>query len=110
MQYNIAVTDSISSSDVFAWTSVQNIIDSLNTGDVPGIGGIHVENPSDTITINDTPTVAGNTGYSRSFTETINVSDVLTTFHDGMLNTNMLNTRLISVGSLEALRDNVTIT
>ena len=82
----------------------------MGTGDTPGIGGIHVENPSDTIVIGDTPTIAGNTGYSRSFTETINVSDVLTTYHDGMLNTNMLNTRLISVGSLEALRDNVTIT
>ena len=87
-QYNLVITDSISSSETFAWTTVQNLTDSVNTGDTPGIGQIHKVYPGDSV----------------------GVSDIKATYHDGMLNTNMLNTRLISVGSLEILVDDVTIT
>jgi hypothetical protein len=88
VQYNLAFTESISSTEAFSWTSVQNIAESIGTGDTPGIGDIFHENPTDGIS----------------------VSDTLVFFHDGMLNTNMLNTRLISVGSQEITGDDVTIT
>ena len=87
-QYNLVITDSISSSETFAWTTVQNLTDSVNTGDTPGIGQIHKVYPTDSVS----------------------VADIKTTYHDGMLNTNMLNTRLISLGSLEILVYDVTIT
>ena len=87
-QYNLVITDSISSSETFAWTTVQNLTDSVNTGDTPGIGQIHKVYPNDSVS----------------------VADIKTTYHDGMLNTNMLNTRLISVGRLEILVDDVIIT
>ena len=88
VQYNLAITDSIASTEAFSWTSVQNIAESIGTGDTPGIGDIFHENPTDGIS----------------------VSDSLVFFHDGMLNTNMLNTRLISVGSQEITGDDVVIT
>jgi hypothetical protein len=88
VQYNLAFTESISSTEAFSWTSVQNIAESIGTGDTPGIGDIFHENPTDGIS----------------------VSDSLVFFHDGMLNTNMLNTRLISVGSQEVTGDDITIT
>jgi len=88
VQYNLAFTESISSTEAFSWTSVQNIAEAIGTGDTPGIGDIFHENPTDGISI----------------------SDSLVFFHDGMLNTNMLNTRLISVGSQEITGDDVTIT
>jgi hypothetical protein len=88
VQYNLAFTESISSIDAFSWTSVQNIAEAIGTGDTPGIGDIFHENPADGISI----------------------SDSLVFFHDGMLNTNMLNTRLISVGSQEVTGDDITIT
>jgi len=87
-QYNLAFTESISSSDTFAWTTVQNLTDAINTGDTPAIGQIYHVNP----------------------TENVTVSDLLATYQDGMLNTNMFNTRLISAGSTEILVDDVTIT
>ena len=77
VQYNLAITDSIGSTEAFSWTSVQNIAESIGTGDTPGIGQIYPVTPTDGIS----------------------VSDSLVFFHDGMLNTNMLNTRLISAGS-----------
>jgi hypothetical protein len=77
VQYNLAITDSIASTEAFSWTSVQNIAESIGTGDTPGIGQIYPVTPTDGIS----------------------VSDSLIFFHDGMLNTNMLNTRLISAGS-----------
>ena len=88
VQYNLAFTESISSTETFSWTSVQNIAESIGTGDTPGIGDIFHENPTDGIS----------------------VSDSLVFFHDGMLNTNMLNTRLISVGSQEITGDDIAIT
>ena len=88
VQYNLAFTESLSTSDTFSWTSIQNIAESIGTGDTPSVGDIFRENPTDGIS----------------------VSDELTFFHDGMLNTNILNTRLISVGSQEVTGDDVTIT
>ena len=88
VQYNLAITDSIASTEAFSWTSVQNIAESIGTGDTPGIGQIYPVTPTDGIS----------------------VSDSLVFFHDGMLNTNMLNTRLISAGSTEVSGDNVNIT
>ena len=86
VQYNLAITDSISSTEAFSWTSVQNIAESIGTGDTPGIGQIYPVTPTDGIS----------------------VSDTLVFFHDGMLNTNMLNTRLISAGSTpESGTDNI---
>ena len=87
-QYNLAFTESISSSEALSWTSVQNIAESIGTGDTPGIGDIFHENPTDGVSI----------------------SDSLVFFHDGMLNTNMLNTRLISAGSTPESGTDVNIT
>jgi hypothetical protein len=88
VQYNLAFTESISSTEAFSWTSVQNIAESIGTGDTPGIGDIFHENPTDGIS----------------------VSDSLIFFHDGMLNTNMLNTRLISAGSTPESGTDITVT
>jgi hypothetical protein len=88
VQYNLAFTESISSTEAFSWTSVQNITESIGTGDTPGIGDIFHENPTDGIS----------------------VSDSLIFFHDGMLNTNMLNTRLISAGSTPESGTDITVT
>ena len=88
VQYNLAITDSIGSTEAFSWTSVQNIAESIGTGDTPGIGQIYPVTPADGIT----------------------VSDSLVFFHDGMLNTNMLNTRLISAGSTPESGTDITVT
>ena len=88
IQFNLAFTDSISSSETFALTVGKNLTDSVSTGDTPSIGDIHRVSPEDGIS----------------------VSDAITYLHDGMLNTNMLNTRLISVGSLVVDADDVVIT
>ena len=88
VQYNLAITDSISSSETFVWTVSKNLTESISTGDTPGIGQIHHVNPTDSVT----------------------VSDLMITYHDGMLNTNMLNTRLISAGDLEVLVSDVSVT
>jgi hypothetical protein len=88
VQYNLAFTESVSTSEAFSWTSVQNIAESIGTGDTPGIGQIYPVTPTDGIT----------------------VSDSLVFFHDGMLNTNMLNTRLISAGSTPESGTDVTVT
>ena len=88
VQYNLAITDSISSTEAFSWTSVQNIAESIGTGDTPGIGQIYPVTPTDGIS----------------------VSDSLIFFHDGMLNTNMLNTRLISAGSSPESGTDINIT
>ena len=88
VQYNLAITDSISSTEAFSWTSVQNIAESIGTGDTPGIGQIYPVTPTDGIS----------------------VSDSLVFFHDGMLNTNMLNTRLISAGSTPESGTDITVT
>ena len=88
MQFNLLITDSISSSETFAWTVGKNFTESISTGDTPGIGQIYHENPTDGIS----------------------VSDAVTYLHDGMLNTNMLNTRLISAGSLVVDADDVSVT
>jgi hypothetical protein len=88
VQYNLAITDSIAGTEAFSWTSVQNIAESIGTGDTPGIGQIYPVTPADGIT----------------------VSDSLVFFHDGMLNTNMLNTRLISAGSTPESGTDITVT
>ena len=88
VQYNLAITASISSTEAFSWTSVQNIAESIGTGDTPGIGQIYPVTPTDGIS----------------------VSDTLVFFHDGMLNTNMLNTRLISAGSTPESGTDITVT
>ena len=88
VQYNLAFTESVSTNDAFSWTSVQNIAESIGTGDTPGIGQIYPVTPTDGIS----------------------VSDTLVFFHDGMLNTNMLNTRLISAGSTPESGTDVTVT
>ena len=88
VQYNLAITDSIGSTEAFSWTSVQNIAESIGTGDTPGIGQIYPVTPTDGIS----------------------VSDSLVFFHDGMLNTNMLNTRLISAGSSPETGTDINIT
>ena len=88
VQYNLAITDSIASTEAFSWTSVQNIAESIGTGDTPGIGQIYPVTPTDGIS----------------------VSDSLVFFHDGMLNTNMLNTRLISAGSSPETGTDINIT
>ena len=88
VQYNLAITDAISSSDAFLWTVDKNIVETISTGDTPSIGQIYHVNP----------------------TESITVSDLMVTYHDGMLNTNMLNTRLISTGDLEVLVSDVSVT
>ena len=88
VQYNLAITDAISSSDAFLWTVDKNIVETISTGDTPTIGQIYLVNP----------------------TESITVSDIMVTYHDGMLNTNMLNTRLISTGDLEVLVSDVSVT
>ena len=87
VQYNLAITDAISSSDAFLWTVDKNIVETISTGDTPTIGQIYLVNP----------------------TESITVSDIMVTYHDGMLNTNMLNTRLISTGDLEVLVSDVSV-
>ena len=88
VQYNLAITDSIASTEAFSWTSVQSIAESIGTGDTPGIGQIYPVTPADGVT----------------------VSDSLVFFHDGMLNTNMLNTRLISAGSSPESGTDITVT
>ncbi len=87
-QYNLEFTESLSTSDAFSWTTVQSITETIGTGDTPGIGQIYPVTPTDSVS----------------------VSDSVTFLHDGMLNTNMLNTRLISVGSREVSGDDVNIT
>ena len=88
IQFNLSFTDSISSSETFAWTVDKNLTESISTGDTPSIGDIHRVSPTDSI----------------------RASDILTTYHDGMLNTNMLNTRLISTGDLEVLVSDISVT
>lgn len=88
IQFNLSITDSISSSETFVWTVSKNLTESISTGDTPSIGDIHRVSPTDSVT----------------------ASDLLTMYHDGMLNTNMLNTRLISTGDLEVLVSNVSVT
>jgi len=88
IEFNLSFTDSISSSETFAWTVDKNLTESISTGDTPSIGDIHRVSPTDGIS----------------------ASDAVTLLHDGMLNTNMLNTRLISVGSLVVDADDVVIT
>jgi len=107
-QYNLAITDSISSTEAFSWTTTQNFTESITTGDTPGIGQIHHVNPTDSAATSDVPGI-GNIHHINA-TEGISVSDSLVFFHDGMLNTNMLNTRLISVGSQEVTGDDISIT
>ena len=88
IQFNLSLTDSISSSETFAWTVSKNVTESISTGDTPSIGDIHRVSPTDSIS----------------------ASDLQTTYHDGMLNTNMLNTRLISAGDLEVLVSDISVT
>ena len=88
IQFNLSLTDSISSSDATTWTIDKNFTESISTGDTPSVGDIHRVSPTDGIS----------------------ASDAVTFLHDGMLNTNMLNTRLISVGSLVVDADDVVIT
>ena len=88
VQYNLAFSESLTSTDTFSWALSQNIDDSIVTSDTPGIGAIHKVSPS----------------------ENISVSDVQMMYHDGMLNTNMLNTRLISAGDTAVIGTDVTIT
>lgn len=87
-QFNLEIADTLSASDTFSWSYAKNLTETITTGDTPGIGDIHKVNPSDSIS----------------------VSDARTMWHDGMLNTNMINTRLIAVGSTETQEDDVNIT
>jgi hypothetical protein len=88
IQFNLSLTDSISSSDATTWTIGKNFTESISTGDTPSIGDIHRVSPTDSIS----------------------ASDLQTAYHDGMLNTNMLNTRLISTGDLEVLISDISVT
>ena len=88
IQFNLSLTDSISSSDATTWTIGKNVTESISTGDTPSIGDIHRVSPTDSIS----------------------ASDLQTAYHDGMLNTNMLNTRLISTGDLEVLISDISVT
>lgn len=88
VQYNLAFSESLTSTDAFSWTLAQTISDSVVTADTPGIGAIHKVSPS----------------------ESISVADMQMMYHDGMLNTNMLNTRLISAGDTAVTGTDVTIT
>ena len=108
IQFNLAFTDSISSSETFAWTVGKNLTESISTGDTPSIGQIHHKNPTDGVTVSGTPGIGQI--YHKNPTDGITASDAVIYLHDGMLNTNMLNTRLISVGSLEVEGDDVTRT
>ena len=107
MQFNLAISDSLSSSDSLAWTFGKNVTESITTSDTPGIGKIHKVNESDNVTAGDTPGIGQI--YHVDPTDNVSVSDSVLTYHDGMLNTNMLNTRLISAGDLEVTGDNVDI-
>jgi hypothetical protein len=108
LQFNLSLTDSLSSSDAFVWTVGKNFTDSVNAGDTPSIGQIYHENPTDGVTVSGTPGIGQI--YHENPTDGITASDAVSYMHDGMLNTNMLNTRLISVGSLEVEGDDVQIT
>ena len=108
IQFNLSLTDSLSSSDAFVWTIGKNFTESVSTGDTPGIGKIYHENPTESITVSDTPGIGAI--HLVNPTDSITVSDAVSYMHDGMLNTNMLNTRLISVGSVEVEGDDVQIT
>ena len=108
IQFNLSLTDSLSSSDAFVWTIGKNFTESVNAGDTPSIGQIYHENPTDGVTVSGTPGIGQI--YHENPTDGITASDAVSYMHDGMLNTNMLNTRLISVGSLEVEGDDVQIT
>ena len=108
IQFNLSLTDSLSSSDTFIWTAGKNFTDSVSTGDTPGIGKIYHENPTDGVTVSGTPGIGQI--YHENPTDGITASDAVSYMHDGMLNTNMLNTRLISVGSVEIEGDDVQVT
>ena len=108
LQFNLSLTDSLSSSDAFVWTIGKNFTESVSAGDTPSIGKIYHENPTDGVTVSGTPGIGQI--YHENPTDGITASDAVSYMHDGMLNTNMLNTRLISVGSLETEGDDVQIT
>ena len=108
LQFNLSFTDSLSSSDAFVWTIGKNFTESVNAGDTPSIGQIYHENPTDGVTVSGTPGIGQI--YHENPTDGITASDAVSYMHDGMLNTNMLNTRLISVGSVEVEGDDVQVT
>ena len=108
IQFNLSLTDSLSSSDAFVWTIGKNFTESVSTGDTPSIGKIYHENPTDGVTVSGTPGIGQI--YHENPTDGITASDAVSYMHDGMLNTNMLNTRLISVGSLEVQGEDVQVT
>ena len=108
LQFNLSFTDSLSSSDAFVWTIGKNFTESVNAGDTPSIGQIYHENPTDGVTVSGTPGIGQI--YHKNPTDGITASDAVSYMHDGMLNTNMLNTRLISVGSLEVQGEDVQVT
>lgn len=108
IQFNLSLTDSLSSSDAFVWTIGKNFTESVNAGDTPSIGQIYHENPTDGVTVSGTPGIGQI--YHENPTDGITASDAVSYMHDGMLNTNMLNTRLISVGSVEIEGDDVQVT
>ena len=107
MQFNLAISDSLSSSDSLVWTFGKNVTESITTSDTPGIGKIHKVNESDSVTAGDTPGIGQI--YHVDPTDSVSVSDSVLMYHDGMLNTNMLNTRLISAGDLAVTGDDVNI-
>ena len=107
--YSLVFTDSIAGiTDTPSWTLGKNAADSITTGDTPGIGAIHKVSPTDGITAGDTPGIGAIHVVSPS--ETLSVSDVKMIVHDGMLNTNMLNSRILAGGDTEVTGTNVTIT
>ncbi len=108
-QFNLEFTETLSSSDTFnGWDLGKGIDDSITTGDTPGIGAIHKVNPTDTVTTGDTPGIGAIHVVSQS--ELVTVSDAKMITHDGMLNTNMINTRLIADGDTDVTGTNITIT
>ncbi len=108
-QFNLEFTETLSSTDTFnGWSLDKAIDDSITTGDTPGIGAIHKVSPTDSVTAGDTPGIGAIHVVTPS--DSISVSDSKSVFYDGMLGTNMLNTRLISAGDTEITGTNVTIT
>ena len=65
---------------------------------------------TDSVTLAEEVVISTQYIFHENPADGISISDSLVFFHDGMLNTNMLNTRLISVGSQEVTGDDITIT
>ena len=95
--------------------------------DTPEVSAAYIRSPEDAVTVAEQ--IILTTQWNLEFTETLSssdalngwslnkkvsdsipVSDIKEIWHDGMLNTSMINTRLIGVGSTEASENDVNIT